>query len=121
MAADSPTQITLSLLDQISKLGEGLKNGQQGAREGLLGACSRLISELSHPSESMLMLLWAQPSHHSVLRMAVEIKLFQAMTDIGEAGKTATEIATKCDPQADPVLVGTALLFSPTTMLLRGG
>ncbi|KAJ4294031.1 hypothetical protein N0V90_007720 [Kalmusia sp. IMI 367209] len=109
MAANPPSQGALALIDSISKLGEGLKNGEQGAREGLLGACSKLIAEISHPSETMLQLLWAQPAHLSVIRMGVEIKLFQAMQALDEAGKTATEIASRCEPKADPVLVGRML------------
>lgn len=107
MAADKPSEAALALLDDISGLSDGLKNGQQGARERLLGACSRLISELSHPSETMLMLLWAQPTHLAIIRMAVEVKLFQAMVGIDAAGATATELASKCEPQADAELVGT--------------
>lgn len=106
MATDSPSQGALALVESITKLGEGLKNGEQGAREGLLGACSKLIAELSHPSETMLQLLWAQPSHLSVIRMGVEIKLFQAMQHIDATGEPTTEIAAKCEPKTDPVLVG---------------
>ncbi|KAJ4355704.1 uncharacterized protein N0V89_003724 [Didymosphaeria variabile] len=109
MAANPSSQGALALVESIAKLGEGLKNGEQGAREGLLGACSKLITELSHPSETMLQLLWAQPSHLSVIRMGVEIKLFQAMQDIDAAGQTTAEIASRTDPKTDPVLVGRML------------
>jgi hypothetical protein len=105
--AVSPSQETLALLDSISQLGEGLRNGENGAREGLLGACSTLIAELSHPSETMLNLMWAQPTHHSILRMGVEVKLFDAMRDIDAAGSKTAEIAAKCTRNVDPVLVGT--------------
>lgn len=107
-AATPPSQGALDLLDSIAKLGAGLKNGDNGAREALLGACSKLIAELSHPSETLLHLLWAQPSHLSVIRMGVELKLFRAMRTIDDAGKTTPEIASMCEPPADPVLVGTA-------------
>jgi hypothetical protein len=63
MAANPPSQGALALVESIAKLGEGLKHGEEGARENLLGACSKLIAELSHPSETMLQLLWAQPAH----------------------------------------------------------
>jgi hypothetical protein len=53
------------LITQLSELSVGLKNGQAGAREGLLGACSALISELAHPMESILMLMWAQVHFYS--------------------------------------------------------
>jgi hypothetical protein len=109
MASNELSKTTLSLLDNIAELSDGLKNGRQGAREGLLGTCARLISELSHPSENMLQLLWAQPAHHNVLWMAVEVKLFQAMADLPESGATSLEIAKKCDKGVDPIMVGRML------------
>jgi hypothetical protein len=48
------------LLNQLSELSSGLKNGQPGAREGLMGACLAMFSELAHPMESIMMLFWAQ-------------------------------------------------------------
>jgi hypothetical protein len=110
MATNPPSKETLSLLDDLSKLSVDLKNGQLGAREGILATCSRLIAELSHPSEMMLKLLWADPTHHAILRLAVDIQLFQALATVDEAGKTSAEIAAKCTPQADAVLVGTTLI-----------
>jgi hypothetical protein len=104
-----PSKNALSLLDNIAELSDRLKNGRQGAREGLLGACASLISELSHPSETMLQLLWAQPTHLSVVRMAVEVKLFQAMEGISDAGASTLEIAAKCEKQVDAILVGRML------------
>jgi len=108
MAANHPSQGTLALLDTLSKLSDGLKNGEPGAREGLMGTCSRLIAELSHPSETMLRMFWADPTHLAVIRLAVDIQLFQALATADEAGKTSAEIAAKCTSQADPVLVGMA-------------
>ncbi|KAF2448161.1 O-methyltransferase [Karstenula rhodostoma CBS 690.94] len=109
MADTPPSQGALALVETITQLGEGLKNGEQGARESLLGACAKLIAELSHPSETMLQLLWAQPAHLSVIRMGVEIKLFQAMHHVDAAGQTTAEIASRTDPKTDPVLVGRML------------
>lgn len=48
------------LLNQVSELSNGLKNGEAGARQGLIGVCSALIAELSHPMESIVKLGWAQ-------------------------------------------------------------
>jgi hypothetical protein len=109
MATSPASATTLSLLDKIATLSDGLKIGQQGAREGLLGACASLISELSHPSETMLQLLWAQPTHLSVIRMSAEVKLFQAMESIHEDGATSADIAAKCEKKIDAILVGRML------------
>ena len=112
MGSESPpSQTTLALLSEINDLGNGLKNGTQGAREGLLAAASRLISSLQHPTENALQLLWAQPTHLAVIRMAVEIKLFQAMTSTPASGETSSTIAARCVPEGkvDPVLVARML------------
>jgi hypothetical protein len=59
MSAALPPEVS-GLLNQVSELGNGLKNGQPDARQRLMGACSALIAELSHPMESILNLGWAQ-------------------------------------------------------------
>ncbi|KAF2023244.1 O-methyltransferase [Setomelanomma holmii] len=104
-----PSKTTLALLSNIAEFSEGLKNGDAGAREGLLGACASLISELSHPPETILSLLWSQPTHLSVIRMAVEVKLFQAMEGLSGSGARSADIAAKCDKIVDAVLVGRML------------
>lgn len=111
MATDSsPSQTTLDILNDITTLGDGLKNGTPGAREGLLSAASRLISELQHPTENALQLLWAQPTHLAVIRMAVEIKLFQAMQSTPASGEPSRSIAARCTPATvDALLVARML------------
>lgn len=119
-----PPQTTLDILSEISDLGNELKSGSQGAREGLLSAASRLISSLQHPTENALQLLWAQPTHLAVIRMAVEIKLFQAMSSTPAAGESSTAIAARCIPEGtvDPVLVARMLrhLAAMSTVLETG-
>ncbi|KAF2686283.1 O-methyltransferase [Lentithecium fluviatile CBS 122367] len=107
--ANPPSKEALALLDNISKLSGGLKNSQLGSREGLLDTCSRLIAELSHPSETMLKIFWSDPTHLAIIRLSVDIQLFQALSTIDEAGKTSAEIAAKCTSQTDPVLVARML------------
>lgn len=109
MASSAPSKETLTLLDRIAQLSDGLKNGSPGSREGLLAACGSLISELSHPTETMLQTFWAQPSHHSILRVAVDIKLLQALNTFPGSGASAADIAAKCDKQVDASLVGRML------------
>ncbi|OAK94421.1 O-methyltransferase [Phaeosphaeriaceae sp. SRC1lsM3a] len=109
MASALLSESTIALLNSIANLSDGLKDGHPGAREGLLGACASLIAELSYPTETMLQLLWAQPTHLSVMRLAVDIKLFEAIEDVHETGATSSEIAAKCDKQVDTVLVARML------------
>jgi hypothetical protein len=109
MASSPPSERTLTLLDSIAELSEGLRNGRQGAREDILGACTSLVSELSNPMENMLQFLWARPTHLSIIRMGVEVKLFNAMQGLSDAGATSPEIAAKCDKQVDALLVARML------------
>jgi hypothetical protein len=74
-----------------------------------MGACAGLISELAHHTEMMLQLLWAKPTHLSILRIATEVGLPQAMADLPKAGAKSSDIATKCDKQPDAVLVARIL------------
>lgn len=119
-----PSQATLDILHEINDLGNGLQDGTQGAREGLLSAASRLISSLQHPTENALQLLWAQPTHLAVIRMAVEIKLFQAMTSTPSSGERSSCIAARCVPEGkvDAVLVARMLrhLAAMSTVLETG-
>ncbi|KAF1961837.1 O-methyltransferase [Byssothecium circinans] len=109
MAAEPPSKATLAILDNISELSDGLKNGKQGAREGLLDACSQLVADLTHPSEELLRLFWAQPTHLAIIRLSVDLRLFHALKPVGETGATTTDIASRCAGQADPELVGRML------------
>ena len=120
----TPSQTTLDILDEINDLGNGLKNGIQGAREGLLAAAQRLTASLQHPTENALQLLWAQPTHLNIVRMAVEIKLFQAMASTPASGERSNTIAARCIPEGkvDTVLVARMLrhLAAMSTVLETG-
>lgn len=109
MASAPPSQSALALLDNIAELGDGLKNGREGSREALLGACTKLITELSHPAENLMHWFWTETSHHSIIRMALDIKLFEALATVSESGENVEAIAAKCDKQPDAGLVGRML------------
>lgn len=118
-AGPTPTKAALTLLDNVTTLSDAFKNGNPGAREALLDACRSLVAEISHPSENMLELLWAQPANLNVLWMAAEVKLFQAMQGIPETGATIDQIAAKCDKEVDPVIVGRMLRHLAAVNLVR--
>lgn len=108
--ASQVSQDAIALINQLTKLGDAYKAGKAGSREGLLSVCSKLISELSHPTESLLRLLWAEPCHHSIIRTGIDFKLFEALASRHEAGQKSELIASKCEPQAEPLLVGEYLI-----------
>ncbi|KAF2845302.1 O-methyltransferase [Plenodomus tracheiphilus IPT5] len=109
MTSQPPSKYALSLLDNIAKFSTELKDDTEGAREGLLDACTSLATELRNPSENMLHLLWSQPSHLNILWLSVEVKLFQALASTPSTGATVPEIAEKCDANPDSILIGRML------------
>ena len=118
MTTESPSETSLALLDNLAELSDGLREGRPGSREGLLDVCSRLVADLTHPSEAVLRLMWAQPTHLAVIRLAVDLKLFHALENVGDAGSTSAAIASGCAGQADPELVGMAIERHPPTPML---
>lgn len=116
-----------SLLADISQLGETYQNGEQGARERLMRSCQSLFSTLILPAESMLMTQWAHPTHNAVIRLGLDIHLFEALRGDGaetddnadRAGapqprlqpqpQSTSAIAARTDPKTEPALVGRML------------
>lgn len=96
-------------IDQLSKLGDAYKQGSEGSREGLINAASKLSSQLMLPAESMLMLQWAQQTHQAVLRLSLDIHLFDALVADNGIPKTSKAIAEKTEPRAEPNLVSRML------------
>lgn len=111
MPPSPPSDLTLTLLSDLTTQGDALKSGSPGAREALLTTAQRLIASLQHPTENALQLLWAQPTHLSIVRLGVEMHLFAAMHDTPPAGDPSAIIAARCVPRGtvDPVLVARML------------
>ncbi|KAK7932013.1 hypothetical protein PG985_002725 [Apiospora marii] len=114
-----------SLLQDISQLGEAYQNGEQGSRERLMSSCQSLFSTLILPAESMLMTQWAYPIHNAVIRLGLDIRLFEALQEDGterddhvEVGgapqsrlksQSASSIAARTNPKTEQALVGRML------------
>ena len=99
----------ISTIDELSKLGDAYKQGKDGAREGLMSSCSKLLSQLMLPIESLLTLQWARPTHQAVVRLGLDIHLFEALASENGSPKTSREIAEATDPKADADLVSRLL------------
>jgi len=109
MTLQAPSKHALSLLADIASLTHGFENGLDGSREGLLNACSSLISELRNPSENMTHLIWAQPTHLNAIWMSVEVGLFEALADGPESGASLADITKRCNKDIDAIMVGRML------------
>ncbi|KAK7943539.1 Demethylsterigmatocystin 6-O-methyltransferase [Apiospora aurea] len=106
-----------TLLRDISQLGDAYQNGEQGARERLMSSCQSLFSNLILPAESMLMTQWAHPTHNAVIRLGLDIHLFEALQgevgagdeDVAPQSQSTSAIAARTSPKTDPALVGRML------------
>lgn len=97
------------LVDVVTQQGKALNNGEAGAREVLLAAARSMVHKLEYPGETLLKHMWAEPSHHVVLRMSVELHLFDHLSQDGGAAKSSEQLATMCS--AEPLLVSRMMKF----------
>ncbi|KAK5701716.1 hypothetical protein LTR97_004534 [Elasticomyces elasticus] len=105
----APDPVAIDLLKYITNHGEAYKNGEQGSREALVQACNALYSELMLPAESALLTQWAQPTHSAVLRLGMDIQLFDALSSDDGSPKTSAVIAERTNPKAEHSLVARML------------
>ncbi|KAK5740539.1 hypothetical protein LTR17_004576 [Elasticomyces elasticus] len=105
----APAPVAIDLLNHISDHGEAYKNGEQGSREALMHACNALYAELMLPAESALLTQWAQPTHSAVLRLGMDIQLFEALSSDDGSPKTSAVIAERTNPKAEHSLVARML------------
>ncbi|KAI5921320.1 putative O-methyltransferase [Camillea tinctor] len=91
-----------AILSELQTIGAAYAEKKPGAREQLINLSQALISSLELPSEAIQRMGWAEPARAAHCRIAVELKLFEALRDNGE-GLSAKELAAKAN--ADDVLI----------------
>ncbi|KAJ5571123.1 hypothetical protein N7535_004783 [Penicillium sp. DV-2018c] len=89
----SPSAI--AILDAIAASRTAFENNEAGSREALIDQSRALISALEIPSEFVQRTFWAEPAQSAIIRMAVDIKLFQCLKEAGEAGLTPSALSEK--------------------------
>ncbi|KAH4253204.1 hypothetical protein HBI26_058760 [Parastagonospora nodorum] len=91
MESSAITQVK-QLLSQASSLRETLSNGE---RLQLMGLTDALSNELQRPDEAVFRITFNQPGHYMAIRLAIQWGVFDALGDVGEAGKTSKELAER--------------------------
>ncbi|KAJ5143775.1 uncharacterized protein N7515_002562 [Penicillium bovifimosum] len=89
----SPSAI--SILDAIATSRKAFENNEAGAREALIDQSRALISALEIPSEFVQRTFWAEPAQSAIIRLAVDVKLFQCLQEAGDAGLTPSALSEK--------------------------
>ncbi|PYH88653.1 putative O-methyltransferase [Aspergillus ellipticus CBS 707.79] len=90
--SSSPASAILADLDTAKK---AFENNEAGAREALIERSRALVAALEVPSEYIQRTFWAEPAQSAIIRMAVDVKLFQHLKDADDAGLGASALSTK--------------------------
>ncbi|KAF2026060.1 S-adenosyl-L-methionine-dependent methyltransferase [Setomelanomma holmii] len=89
MEPDAIKQVK-QLLTQAGELCEKLSNGD---RLQLMGLTEALTNELQRPDEAVFRVTFNQPGHYLAIRLAIQWGVFDTLGDVGQPGKTSTQLA----------------------------
>ncbi|OGM44713.1 O-methyltransferase [Aspergillus bombycis] len=82
-----------AILDEISSSSIAFNKNEAGSREGLIEHSRALIAALEIPSEFIQRTFWAEPAQSAIIRLAVDVKLFQHLQEAGDVGLTPEALA----------------------------
>ncbi|PYI03680.1 putative O-methyltransferase [Aspergillus sclerotiicarbonarius CBS 121057] len=88
-----------SILKDLSAAGTAFDNKEPGSREALIERSRALVATLEVPSEFMQRSFWAEPAMSAILRLGVDVKLFQHLKDAGSDGLGAAALSDKTGVQ----------------------
>ncbi|KAI9687301.1 MAG: hypothetical protein M1822_002344 [Bathelium mastoideum] len=106
-----------TILLQLQNVAEKYKHHEPGAREELLNLSQALTASLELPSEAIQRLGWAEPARSAHCRIAIELKLFEAVKESGAQGISARELSSKTS--ADEVLVARIMKHLAATFIVH--
>ncbi|OKL59219.1 hypothetical protein UA08_05527 [Talaromyces atroroseus] len=89
------SQSISAILEHIASAGKAYENNEPGSKEALIDQSRALIASLEIPSEFLQRTFWAEPALSAIIRLAVDVKLFQYLEDAGEAGICANVLSEK--------------------------
>lgn len=112
------SQSAITIFQDLTSAGEAFAKNEAGAREALIDHSRALIAALEIPSEFMQRTFWAevtmiyffssnrcctvanhassfQPAASAIIRLGMDVKLFQHLRDAGEAGISAERLGAK--------------------------
>jgi hypothetical protein len=91
-----------SLLQDIQANGKSVTSnaGDEEARKALLEVARNLVASLEQPVEAVVRMNWLEPTRWAAVRIAIDIKLFEAMVVDNGSPKSVKKLAddTGCDP-----------------------
>ncbi|RAK78798.1 putative O-methyltransferase [Aspergillus fijiensis CBS 313.89] len=84
-----------TILEDLAAAGKAYNQAEPGSREALIDRSRALVAALEMPSEFIQRSFWAEPAMSAIIRIAVDVQLFQLLRDAGEAGLSPSELADK--------------------------
>ncbi|KAM0816103.1 putative O-methyltransferase domain-containing protein [Seiridium cardinale] len=90
----APSPEILTLLDNIVALKKQYESSEAGSRDTLLELTLALLGKLEIPSEFLQRTFWAEPCKSGIIRICVEQKIFQHLSNATD-GLTTEELAAK--------------------------
>ncbi|KAJ5674479.1 O-methyltransferase [Penicillium maclennaniae] len=86
---------TSSILNELASAHRAFDNDEPGSREALVEHSRALIASLEIPSEFLQRTFWAEPAQSPIIRMAVDVELFQHLQKASDGGLDAESLAQR--------------------------
>ncbi|KGO68559.1 Winged helix-turn-helix transcription repressor DNA-binding [Penicillium expansum] len=84
-----------SILKQLASTGKAFKDNEPGSREVLIAQSRALVAALEIPSEFIQRTFWAEPAQSAIIRLAVDVRLFQHLQEASPAGLSPKSLSEK--------------------------
>ncbi|KAJ5488142.1 Winged helix-turn-helix transcription repressor DNA-binding [Penicillium expansum] len=84
-----------SILKQLASTEKAFKDNEPGSREVLIAQSRALVAALEIPSEFIQRTFWAEPAQSAIIRLAVDVRLFQHLQEASPAGLSPKSLSEK--------------------------
>ncbi|RAK95487.1 putative O-methyltransferase [Aspergillus ibericus CBS 121593] len=93
------TSSVSSILKDLGSTGNAFEDNEPGSREALIERSRALVAALEVPSEFVQRSFWAEPALSAIIRLCVNVKLFQHLKEAGNIRLTPSALSEKTGVQ----------------------
>lgn len=108
-----------SVVTEMNTLIDPVHQNQPGAREGLLALSHQLTAMLETPSETIQRIGWAEPARFAAIRIAADLKIFDALKEAGGDSVNISQLASQTG--AENSLIGIVIINRVFYLCLQKG
>ncbi|KAJ5207917.1 hypothetical protein N7449_002296 [Penicillium cf. viridicatum] len=84
-----------AILKQLAFTGKAFKENEPGSREALIAQSRALVAALEIPSEFIQRTFWAEPAQSAIIRLAVDVRLFQHLQEAAPRGLSPKSLSKR--------------------------